>query len=199
MAFFHSFTGEIRQKWLEFFRVNREWIALHMKAESVCTPDGGKRPTSYFILGVVNALEPQLAQLMMPFSKLNPDADTLIDVLDLNFDPDIALGNSFVVSGETYENSPGDLGDFVPDYRKNHSQRPYSTRADDLGEIYLKAPTTTAQMFEHLRTPSVLPDVWGDNSNLANGDDGQNSAGEELLSGVFHESEISRLFPRAKS
>lgn len=100
MAFFNSFTDSIRQKWLQFFQVNRDWITLHMKAESVYTPDGGKRPSSYLILGVVNALEPKLAQLMLPFSRLNPDADTLIEVLDLHFDPDIALGNRFIPQAE---------------------------------------------------------------------------------------------------
>ncbi|MEH2330900.1 DUF5331 domain-containing protein [Nostoc sp.] len=98
MAFFHSFTDSIKQKWLQFFQNNRDWITLHMQVESVYTPDGGKRPPSYLILGVLNALEPKLAQLMLPFAKLNPDADTLIEVLDLHFDPDFALGNRFVVN-----------------------------------------------------------------------------------------------------
>ncbi|MCW5317041.1 hypothetical protein GTQ43_25435 [Nostoc sp. KVJ3] len=98
MAFFNSFTDSIKQKWLQFFQNNRDWITLHMEVESVYTPDGGKRPPSYLILGVLNALEPKLAQLMLPFAKLNPDADTLIEVLDLHFDPDLALGNRFVVS-----------------------------------------------------------------------------------------------------
>ncbi|MEH1950419.1 MAG: DUF5331 domain-containing protein [Nostoc sp.] len=96
MAFFNSFTDSIKQKWLQFFQNNRDWITLHMEVESVYTPDGGKRPPSYLILGVLNALEPKLAQLMLPFAKLNPDADTLIEVLDLHFDPDLALGNRFV-------------------------------------------------------------------------------------------------------
>jgi Family of unknown function (DUF5331) len=93
MAFFLSFTESLKQKWLQFFQANRDWILMHMEVESVYTPDGGKRPPSYLILGVANALEPKLAQLMLPFSKLNPDADTLIEVLDLHFDPDMALGN----------------------------------------------------------------------------------------------------------
>lgn len=100
MAFFYSFTDSLKQKWLQFFQVNRDWIKLHMEVESVYTPDGGKRPPSYLILGVANALEPKLAQLMLPFSKLNPDADTLIEVLDLNFDPDIALGNRVIPKPE---------------------------------------------------------------------------------------------------
>ncbi len=106
MAFFHSFTDSIRQKWLLFFQTNRDWITLHMEVESVYTPDGGKRPPSYLILGVVNALEPKLAQLMLPFSRLNPDADTLIEVLDLHFDPDIALGNRYIpkLDSENYQN-----------------------------------------------------------------------------------------------
>ncbi|MFH7025076.1 MAG: DUF5331 domain-containing protein [Heteroscytonema crispum UTEX LB 1556] len=96
MAFFYSFTDSLKQKWLQFFQANRDWITLQMEVESVYTPDGGKRPSSYLILGVVNALEPKLAQLMLPFSKLNPDADTLIEVLDLHFDPDIAVGNRVI-------------------------------------------------------------------------------------------------------
>ncbi|MBF2066757.1 MAG: DUF5331 domain-containing protein [Calothrix sp. C42_A2020_038] len=96
MAFFYSFTESLKQKWLQFFQANREWITLQMQVESVYTPDGGKRPSSYLILGVVNALEPKLAQLMLPFSKLNPDADTLVEVLGLHFDPDVVLGNRVI-------------------------------------------------------------------------------------------------------
>lgn len=92
MAFFYSFTDSLKQKWLQFYASNRDWIKLHMEVDSVYTPDGGKRPSSYLILGVANALEPKLAQLMLPFSKLNADADTLVEVLDLHFDPDTALG-----------------------------------------------------------------------------------------------------------
>ncbi|WP_071191547.1 DUF5331 domain-containing protein [Trichormus sp. NMC-1] len=106
MAFFDNFTDTLKQKWLQFFQVNRDWITLQMAVESVYTPDGGKRPSSYLILGVVNALEPKLAQLMLPFAKLNPDADTLIEVLELNFDPDILLGNRFspIVEPPFYSN-----------------------------------------------------------------------------------------------
>lgn len=95
MTFFDTLTTSLRQKWLQFFQVNRSWISLQMQMESVYTPDGGRRPSAYLILGVVNALEPNLAELMLPFSKLNPDADALIDVLELNFDPDLVMGNRF--------------------------------------------------------------------------------------------------------
>jgi hypothetical protein len=111
MAFFHSFTESLRHKWLQFFQLNRDWITLHMEVESVYTPDGGRRPPSYLILGVVNALEPKLAQLMLPFAKLNPDADTLIEVLELNFDPDVALGNRVLPKVEMEKQGESDVTD----------------------------------------------------------------------------------------
>src|SRR6476469_6011708 len=93
MAFFDTFSVALKQKWLDYYQVNRAWLLLHMTADNtVATPDGGKRPVSYLILGIAAALEPELQQLMLPFSKLKPDADSLIEVLGLNFDPDIALG-----------------------------------------------------------------------------------------------------------
>ena len=92
MAFFDSLKDALRHKWVQFFQSNRFWIDLH--SDTVATPDGGKRPASYLILGVISALEPQLAQLMLPFSQLNPDVDALIDVLGLNFDPNLMLGNT---------------------------------------------------------------------------------------------------------
>ena len=92
MAFFDSFTSALKEKWLQYYQANREWLNLHMQVAAVKTPDGGRRPPSYFIIGSLNGIEPKLAQLMLPFSRLNPDPDTLIEVIGLNFDPDIALG-----------------------------------------------------------------------------------------------------------
>lgn len=85
MTFFDGLKDSLKHKWVQFFQSNRFWLELH--SDTVATPDGGKRPASYLILGVISALEPQLAQLMLPFSKLNPDVDVLIEVLGLNFDP----------------------------------------------------------------------------------------------------------------
>ncbi|MFS8119244.1 MAG: DUF5331 domain-containing protein, partial [Microcoleus sp.] len=93
MAFFDTFSVALKQKWLDYYQANRSWLLLHMTADNtVATPDGGKRPVSYLILGIAAALEPELQQLMLPFSRLKPDADSLIEVLGLNFDPDMALG-----------------------------------------------------------------------------------------------------------
>ncbi|MEG3917515.1 DUF5331 domain-containing protein, partial [Microcoleus sp. T3_A4] len=107
MAFFDTFSVALKQKWLDYYQVNRAWLLLHMTAENtVATPDGGKRPVSYLILGIAAALEPELQQLMLPFSKLKPDADSLIEVLGLNFDPDIALGMPSNIAPQTAGKSP---------------------------------------------------------------------------------------------
>ena len=91
MAFFENFVSVIRQKWLDYVEANREWLQLQMRMTSVRTPDGGRRPSSLLILGVVNALEPKLGNLMVPFYQLNSDEDALVEVLGLNFDSEMAL------------------------------------------------------------------------------------------------------------
>lgn len=98
MAFFENFTSVIRDKWLDYFRANRTWLDVQMATTSVRTPEGGRRPSSFLILGVVNALEPKLSNLMVPFYQLNSDEDALIDVLGLNFDPEAVLDNGGEVS-----------------------------------------------------------------------------------------------------
>lgn len=96
MAFFENFTSVIRQKWLDYVQANRGWLILQMKQTSVRTPDGGRRPSSFLILGVINALEPKLSNLMVPFYQLNSDEDALVEVLGLNFDPEMALDSDNV-------------------------------------------------------------------------------------------------------
>jgi hypothetical protein len=93
MAFFENFTSVIRQKWLDYVQSNRPWLELQMRQTSVRTPDGGRRPSSFLVLGVINALEPKLSNLMVPFYQLNSDEDALVEVLGLNFDPEMALDN----------------------------------------------------------------------------------------------------------
>ncbi len=106
MAFFENFTSVIRDKWLDYFRANRTWLEIQMTTTSVRTPEGGRRPSSFLVLGVVNALEPKLSNLMVPFYQLNSDEDALIDVLGLNFDPEAVLDNGEV--GKTIDASPDD-------------------------------------------------------------------------------------------
>ncbi|MEO8890156.1 MAG: DUF5331 domain-containing protein [Coleofasciculaceae cyanobacterium] len=103
MGFFEKFTDNLQQKWLEYFQSNRSWIILQMKVSAANTPDGGKRPSSDFILGVVNALEPKLGNLMVPFNQLNPDAEKLIDVLGLNFDAEKELAKRAEQTAQTQQ------------------------------------------------------------------------------------------------
>ncbi|MGB3513949.1 MAG: DUF5331 domain-containing protein [Microcoleaceae cyanobacterium] len=107
MVFFEQLSTSLKQKWLQYYQKNRPWLILHMTDQNtVPTPDGGRRPISYLILGIINALEPELEALMLPFSKLKADADSLIEVLGLNFDPDIALGNKSGSSSSNTTDSP---------------------------------------------------------------------------------------------
>jgi len=101
MAFFKDFTTVIRQKWLDYVNANRPWLDLQMRETSVRTPDGGRRPSSFLVLGVVNALEPKLSNLMVPFYQLNADEDALVEVLGLNFDPEMVLDGGS--TGQTIE------------------------------------------------------------------------------------------------
>ncbi|NJK36310.1 MAG: DUF5331 domain-containing protein [Oscillatoriales cyanobacterium SM2_3_0] len=93
MAFFKDFTVSLRDKWLNYYKANRDWLVVQVDLNPIKTPDGGRRPSSALILGIINALEPEAAQLMLPFSQLNPDPEKLVEVLGLNFDPDLALGS----------------------------------------------------------------------------------------------------------
>ncbi|WP_204137915.1 DUF5331 domain-containing protein [Halomicronema sp. CCY15110] len=104
MAFFENFVSVIRQKWLDYVESNREWLHLQMRMTSVRTPDGGRRPSSFLILGVVNALEPKLGNLMVPFYQLNSDEDALVEVLGLNFDPEMALAGGSLPTTVDAEN-----------------------------------------------------------------------------------------------
>ena len=115
MAFFENFVSVIRQKWLDYVRSNRPWLELQMRQTSVRTPDGGRRPSSFLILGVVNALEPKLGNLMVPFYQLNSDEDALVEVLGLNFDPEIALDNGNVPTTLEAENEDTPLLPDSPD------------------------------------------------------------------------------------
>ena len=177
MAFFDSFTDAIKQKWLHFFEVNREWIVVQMAAQSMSTPDGGKRPSTYLILGVVNALEPKLAQLMFPFAKLNPDPDILVEVLGLNFDPDLALagqaGNPD--DGKVYSDAPSVVGENPS--LVNRSLGLNLPDDDEFNDFNQSHETGMGEL---------VSDVWGGDSS---------GNGEELPPRVFDGSEMARLFP----
>ncbi|MBC6475754.1 MAG: DUF5331 domain-containing protein [Hormoscilla sp. GM102CHS1] len=119
MAFYENFTASLKQKWLEYFQKNRAWLILQMEIKSVKTPDNGRHPGSSLILGVINALEPKLANLMVPFYKLNPDEDALVEVLGLNFDPDKELlSEESEAAQSSVKESSGVVSGLLPDSKE---------------------------------------------------------------------------------
>ncbi|WP_017292738.1 DUF5331 domain-containing protein [Geminocystis herdmanii] len=84
---------DLKEKWLDYWEINRKWIILFCNYSSnrwKKTPDEGKRPD--IILGIICGLEPDFAKdFMETLVSLNKDSDALIQSLGLNFDPDIEL------------------------------------------------------------------------------------------------------------
>ena len=148
MVFFKELSTSLKQKWLEYYQKNRSWLILHMTQQNtVHTPDGGRRPLSYLILGILNALEPELEALMLPFSKLKADADSLIEVLGLDFDPDIAIGKKPDLSPD--QSTPMDTDVIVEDVQEspgvNQPLMPDTIEdSDDLGTTAAAAITGAA-------------------------------------------------------
>jgi hypothetical protein len=130
MAFFEDFTLVLKQKWLQYYQDNKHWLVLHTKVAAVKTPDGGMRPPAYLILGVMSTLEPKLAQLMLPFSQLNPDAERLIEVLGLNFDPDSSDAVTII-------------GDRGSDHGLAPTEKPEAAKPEPKPEPAPVAPTPT--------------------------------------------------------
>ncbi|OWY67621.1 hypothetical protein B7486_30305 [cyanobacterium TDX16] len=192
MAFFTDLTASLKQKWVQFFHANHAWIAKQMEIEYVTTPDGGRRPSSNLILGVVSALEPQLAELMIPFTKLNPDLNALIDVLELNFDPE-------KMQSDRPHNPMGNRHPHNPDTQNSDAQMDaLMGMMDDHAESALDAlstgdvPPTTMQATGQTSdvkknfSQSDFGDVWADEQSASSNRPREGKTGDD---------EISRLFP----
>lgn len=207
MAFFDSLKTSLKQKWLPFFQANRAWITRQMAMESVETPDGGRRPSSYLILGVVSALEPALADLLLPFSQLSSEPDNLIDVLDLNFDPEMYLNSHSGYLAITPEPMEGllDTSDEVimvlPDGESVMLQD--TSEADELSVMSLDelADETEApepKLAHHnINTPEATNNWFSESARENPSEDGQTLEGN-VKSGdkqASTDDEISRLFP----
>ncbi len=95
MMTFEQIKASLPDKWLDYYQVNRCWIKPLMDSRNLWKqiPNNGQRPSASIILGVITALEPELAYWMPPFCELNPDFDKFVDVLGLNFDPETELNN----------------------------------------------------------------------------------------------------------
>lgn len=90
MNFFEDLKASLRHKWLDYYRLNRSWIKGVYNSH-VNISGNEYRPHSFFILSTLSILEPNLLQIFPALCQLNNNPDKLIEVLGLNFDPDIAL------------------------------------------------------------------------------------------------------------
>ena len=90
MNFFEDLKASAYHKWLDYYRLNRDWIRK-IAGWQVKTSDGVYRPNSFIILTAISALEPNLLQLLPSFGKLSNNPDTIIEVLGLNFNPETVL------------------------------------------------------------------------------------------------------------
>lgn len=192
MGYFTNLTTSLQQKWWQFFQTNRSWIARQMELEHVATPDGGRRPSSHLILGVINVLEPQLPELMEPFTKLNADGNAMIDVLGLNFDPEQFQGNY----SDRSANPDPQMDTFMG--LTNDEDVPENLSDFPRVEVVNKTALESSQQ-QSLEPPDrqELGDAWLEQGNPGTNSEPErtpdkNSAREEKKS---EDEEISRLFP----
>lgn len=185
MAVFDHLKTSLKEKWLQFFQNNRFWLVQEMEVQSVKTPDGGRRPPSYLILGAISALEPQLAEILLPFCKLNPDVDALIEVLELNFDPEVWLENN------------RDMFDDVSE----------EMVSDELGQILFNEMTDALMLepddddgidLSDLLLNGIADETWDDEDDFAATQSGKSSLEEQTKPPSQPGSDIiSRLFPNS--
>jgi hypothetical protein len=84
----------IKEKWLTYYESNISWLKIAMEKNGdfwTQTEDGGRRPNSHLIIGVITSLDPNLSSLMSFSCQLNSDADDIIKSLGLNFNPEDEL------------------------------------------------------------------------------------------------------------
>jgi hypothetical protein len=76
-----QFKAELKDKWLDYYKANRNWI------ENL-NGNGYRVNDSWFILGIITALEPklELKELLQYFLLVSKDCDSIIEGLGLDFD-----------------------------------------------------------------------------------------------------------------
>ena len=101
-----QFKAELKDKWLDYYEANRNWLqplihsSIRSWQDSVNSTEYKEledsesnyypcHPNSYFILGVVSILEPEIQGLCNFVSPSNPDE--LVSHLGLDFDPEMEL------------------------------------------------------------------------------------------------------------
>lgn len=197
MTFFTDLTASLRQKWLQYFQENRDWITRQMEMEYVETPDGGRRPSSFLILGVVSTLEPQILQLMVPFTRLSLDTNLLIDILELNFDP-VKYHSGANPTPHLGSNPPENPDVEIDALMGVTNEEPGQPRGASWVEVVDRTTPGTQQPLEQPNTAQTeLGDAWLDELNQ------ETSSQSEQTPDKTHnregkqseDEEISRLFP----
>ncbi len=197
MAFFTDLTTSLKHKWLQYFQENRSWITRQMEVDHVATPDGGRRPSSFLILGVVSTLEPQLGQLLLPCTRLNPDVNALIEILELNFDPErLGGGSQPIENPRPIPTKPNTNVETVMGTAQDE-QILQSRESSRVEVVDRTTPGIQSQSSQSSTTENQMGDAWLDELNQGiNVSSEQTSdrtpAREERKS---DDDEISRLFP----
>ncbi|MDJ0573295.1 MAG: DUF5331 domain-containing protein [Pleurocapsa sp. MO_192.B19] len=78
--------AELKDKYLDYYQVNRIWLQQ-------MNGHGYRIRDSWFILGIITALEPksELRELLQYFLLVTKDCNSIIKALGLDFDPEIEL------------------------------------------------------------------------------------------------------------
>jgi Family of unknown function (DUF5331) len=76
-----QFKAELKEKWLDYYQVNRDWLE---KIDG----HGYRISDPWFILGIITALDPksELRELLQYFLLVTKDCNSIIRALGLDFD-----------------------------------------------------------------------------------------------------------------
>lgn len=98
-----QFKAELKDKWLNYYQANRNWLNdlakknsnwfNHVKSETKLETNdySPRRPEARFILGVISILEPKVQGFMPYIVHLNTDPTSVVRALGLDFDPELEL------------------------------------------------------------------------------------------------------------
>ena len=83
----------VKERWLDYYEINQDWITKFTNANKwwVDCSSGGCRPNALIILGAITSSDPRISDWMSIFCELQSNANELIKVLGLDFDPDEAI------------------------------------------------------------------------------------------------------------
>jgi hypothetical protein len=138
----------LKQKWVNYYHQNRSWL---IKMRIWGTYDGGRRPSSGFILATLSVLEPQLDQILPFILELNSNPDQIITALGLNFNPEEQL---HLVQLET-ETPPEPAPAEPPQSNSSIEKRPESPRTRIPQRKTIANTTAITEVYEF---PALQPE-----------------------------------------